>query len=121
MSASPVTVLVRSATAEPDAAASAAVSRSWSASLMVEPSEIVEPVKVPRPVTFSAIPVRVTRSSTLPSISVTTALVALVSTAVSSSWRAALRVLLSVIVEPVKVPRFALSLATPVRVATLSM
>ena len=107
--------------AEPDAAASAAASRSCRASLMLAPSEMVEPVKVPKPVAFSATPVKLMRSSTLPSISVTTAEVALVSTAVSSSWRAAFRVLLSVIVEPVKVPRLALSLATPVRVATLSM
>ena len=88
---------------------------------MFAASEIVEPVKVPSPVLFSATPDKLTRSSTLPSISVTTEVAALSSSAVSSACKAAFSVLLSAIVAPVKVPRFALSLATPVRVATLSM
>ena len=82
---------------------------------------MVEPVKVPSPLAFSATPDRLMRSSTLPSISVTTEEAAFSSRAVSSAWIAALTVELSAIVEPSKVPRLALSLATPVRVATLSM
>ena len=69
MSASPVWVLVRSATAEPAVAASAAVSRSCRASSMLAPSEML-PVKVPSPVCFQQHQ-SVIRSSTLPSISVT--------------------------------------------------
>ena len=80
---------------------------------------MVVPVKVPRLVVFSATPDSVIRSSTLPSISVTTEVAALVSTDVSKAWRACLTVWLSGIVVPVKVPRFVDAAATPESVIRL--
>ena len=99
-----------------DSRLSTSVSSSCKAVLMSELSVMMPPVKVPRSVEFSATPLKVIRSSTFASISLTTEVAALVSTSVSRSCNAPLTVSLSAIVLPVKVPRSVEFSATPLKV-----